>query len=136
MSALCGIERSACLFRIPNALLVYFGALSIKLAKKFILRSCRSRHVCQNSPRPPGSYKTSGAVMDDFTDTVFSGRVVITNIPFLDDEQRVRDVLTKAFPRRTVPDSFELVWIDTETEEGIFLMQSFWTWADCGAFLR
>lgn len=84
---------------------------------------------------PPGSYKTSGAVMDDFTDAVFSGRVVITNVRGLDDEQRVRDVLTKAFPRRTVPDSFELVWIDTETEEGIFLMQSFWTWADCGAFL-
>lgn len=84
---------------------------------------------------PPGSYKTSGAVMDDFTDAVFSGRVVITNVRGLDDEQRVRDVLAKAFPRRTVPDSFELVWVDSETEEGIFLMQSFWTWADCGAFL-
>ncbi|NCD26576.1 MAG: hypothetical protein EOL86_13425, partial [Deltaproteobacteria bacterium] len=84
---------------------------------------------------PPGSYKTSGAVMDDFTEAVFSGRVVITNVRGLDDEQRVREVLTKAFPRRTVPASFELVWIDTETEEGIFLMQSFWTWADCGAFL-
>lgn len=84
---------------------------------------------------PPGSYKTSGAVMDDFTDAVFSGRVVITNVRGLSDEQRVRDVMAKAFPRRTVPASFELVWIDTDTEEGIFAMQSFWTWADCGAFL-
>ncbi|GAB1411224.1 hypothetical protein MASR1M90_23780 [Desulfovibrionales bacterium] len=73
--------------------------------------------------------------MDDFTDAVFSGRVVITNVRGLSDEQRVRDVMAKAFPRRTVPASFELVWIDTDTEEGIFAMQSFWTWADCGAFL-
>ncbi|PKN40510.1 MAG: hypothetical protein CVU60_15295 [Deltaproteobacteria bacterium HGW-Deltaproteobacteria-18] len=84
---------------------------------------------------PPGSYKTSGAVMDDFVEAVFSGRVVITNVRGLNDESRVREVLSKEFPRRKIPDSFELVWIDTETEEGIYAIQSFWSWADCGAFI-
>ena len=84
---------------------------------------------------PPGSYKTSGAVMDDFVEAVFAGRVVITNVRGLNDEQRVCEVLLDAFPRRKIPDTFELVWIDTDTEDGIFLIQSFWTWADCGAFL-
>ncbi len=76
---------------------------------------------------PPGSYKTSGAVMDDFVEAVFAGRVVITNVRGLNDEQRVREVLVDAFPRRVIPDTFELVWIDTDTEDGIFLIQSFWT---------
>lgn len=84
---------------------------------------------------PPGSYKTSGAVMDDFVAAVFAGRVVITNVRGLSDEDRVRQTLVKQFPRRPIPPTFELVWIDTETEEGIFLIQSFWNWADCGAFL-
>ncbi len=73
--------------------------------------------------------------MDDFVEAVFSGRVVITNVRGLNDESRVREVLSKEFPRRKIPDSFELVWIDTETEEGIYAIQSFWSWADCGAFI-
>lgn len=84
---------------------------------------------------PPGSYKTSGAVMDDFVEAAFAGRVVITNVRGLNNEAHIREVLSKAFPRRTVPKTFELVWVDTETEEGIYAMQSFWTWADCGAFI-
>jgi len=84
---------------------------------------------------PPGSYKTSGAVMDDFVEAVFAGRVVITNVRGLNDEPRIREVLSKAFPKRKIPDSFELVWVDTETEEGIFDIQAFWIWADCGAFI-
>lgn len=84
---------------------------------------------------PPGSYKTSGAVLDDFVEAVFAGRVVITNVRGLDDPERIRSVLSKEFPRRKIPASFELVWIDTDTEEGIFAIQSFWWWADCGAFL-
>lgn len=84
---------------------------------------------------PPGSYKTSGAVMDDFVEAVFAGRVVITNVRGLKDEPLIREVLSKAFPKRKIPDSFELVWVDTETEEGIFDIQAFWIWADCGAFI-
>ena len=84
---------------------------------------------------PPGSYKTSGAVMDDFVEAVFAGRVIITNVRGLDDPARIRAVLAEEFPRREIPASFELVWVDTETEEGIFAIQTFWHWADCGAFL-
>lgn len=84
---------------------------------------------------PPGSYKTSGAILDDFVEAVFAGRVVVTNVRGLDDPQRIRSVLSKEFPRRTIPESFELVWIDTDTEEGIFEMQAFFWWADCGAFI-
>ncbi len=84
---------------------------------------------------PPGSYKTSGAIMDDFVEAVFDGRVIITNVRGLNDEARVRQVLSEEFPRREIPVTFELVWIDTETEEGIFAIQSFWNWADCGAFI-
>lgn len=84
---------------------------------------------------PPGSYKTSGAVMDDFVDAVFDGRVVITNVRGLDNAERIRTVLSEEFPRREIPASFDLVWIDCETEEGIYAIQTFWHWADCGAFL-
>lgn len=84
---------------------------------------------------PPGSYKTSGAVMDDFVDAVFAGRVIITNVRGLDDIERIRTVLSKEFPRRTIPATFDLVWIDSETDEGIYAIQTFWHWVDCGAFL-
>lgn len=84
---------------------------------------------------PPGSYKTSGAVLDDFVEAVFSGRVIVTNVRGLYDEERVCNVLSEAFPRRKIPSSFELVWVDTDTEEGIFAIQTFFWWVDCGAFL-
>lgn len=40
--------------------------------------------------------------MDDFVEAVFAGRVVITNVRGLNDEQRVCEVLSDAFPRRTI----------------------------------
>lgn len=84
---------------------------------------------------PPGSYKTSGAVMDDLVAAVYAGRTVITNVRGLDDPERIVSTLQKAHPRKPIPPTFELVWVDTDTEEGIFAIQTFWWWADCGAFL-
>lgn len=84
---------------------------------------------------PPGSYKTSGAVMDDLVAAVFAGRTIITNVRGLDDSERIVSTLRKAHPRKPIPPTFELVWVDTDTEEGIFAIQTFWWWADCGAFL-
>lgn len=84
---------------------------------------------------PPGSYKTSGAVMDDLVAAVFAGRTVITNVRGLDDPERIVSTLRKAHPRKPIPPTFELVWVDTDTEEGIFAVQTFWWWADCGAFI-
>ena len=75
---------------------------------------------------PPGSYKTSGAVMDDLVAAVFAGRTIITNVRGLDDSERIVSTLRKAHPRKPIPPTFELVWVDTDTEEGIFAIQTFW----------
>ncbi|MGZ3999618.1 MAG: zonular occludens toxin domain-containing protein [Mucilaginibacter sp.] len=79
---------------------------------------------------PPGSYKTSGAVMDDFVPAALAGRVVVTNVRGLNDSALVRKVLTKpsSFFRRdlkywpckpvTVPDTFDIIWVDTTDKRG------------------
>lgn len=90
---------------------------------------------------PPGSYKTSGAVMDDFIAAVFAGRVIVTNVRGLNDKQNVVDVLSKVrqFPRFwnycTVPETFDIIWIDTETLDGRQRLASFHHWVPHGAFL-
>ncbi len=96
---------------------------------------------------PPGSYKTSGAVMDDFVPAALQGRVVITNVRGLNDVDQVRKVLTKpsSFFRRDikywpfkpviVPDSFDIIWIDTTTQAGRMRLLKFFYWAPNGAFL-
>ena len=73
--------------------------------------------------------------MDDLVAAVFAGRTVITNVRGLDDPERIVSTLQKAHPRKPIPPTFELVWVDTDTEEGIFAIQTFWWWADCGAFI-
>ncbi len=84
---------------------------------------------------PPGSYKTSGAILDDFVPAVFAGRLIVTNVRGLNDEERIRSVLAREFPKKTIPKSFELHFVDTDTLEGLFAIQTFWQWVDCGAFL-
>lgn len=58
---------------------------------------------------PPGSYKTSGAVMDDFIPAARSGRVIVTNIRGLNDPERIRAALGDD----TIPESFELHHLPT-----------------------
>lgn len=96
---------------------------------------------------PPGSYKTSGAVMDDFVPAALAGRVVVTNVRGLNDAALVRQVLTKppGLLRRdlkfwpwkpvTVPDSFDIIWIDTTTNTGRMKLLTFFHWVPSGAFL-
>lgn len=89
---------------------------------------------------PPGSYKTSGAVGDDFVQAVLAGRTIITNVRGLSDRQNVIDVLSNAkkWGRnrfKAVPDSFDLIWIDTELEAGRDRLSRFFQWAPHGAFL-
>ncbi|PPK71889.1 zona occludens toxin [Methylobacter tundripaludum] len=89
----------------------------------------------------PGSFKTSGAVMDDFIVAAKAGRVVITNVRGLNDRRKVIDTISKLrkFPKfwkfHAVPDSFDIIWIDTETLEGRQKLASFFHWAPHGAFL-
>ena len=58
---------------------------------------------------PPGSYKTSGAVMDDFIPAARAGRVIVTNIRGLNDPERIRAALGDD----TIPESFELHHLPT-----------------------
>ena len=50
----------------------------------------------------PGSYKTSGAVQDDFIPAALAGRHIVTNVRGLDNEDRIREVLEGQ--GMTVPD--------------------------------
>ncbi|MFZ2404288.1 MAG: zonular occludens toxin domain-containing protein [Methylobacter sp.] len=89
---------------------------------------------------PPGSYKTSGAVMDDFIPAAKAGRIVITNVRGLNDRQTVVDALASVTKFKfkspiIVPESFGIIWIDTETLEGRQKLASFFHWAPHGAFL-
>jgi len=90
---------------------------------------------------PPGSYKTSGAVMDDFIKAVLLGRLVVTNVRGLNDRQRVIDTVSKirCFPKfwlyHSVPETFDIIWIDTEVLHGRYKLASFFHWAPHGAFL-
>ncbi|UZR30214.1 zonular occludens toxin family protein [Methylococcus mesophilus] len=84
---------------------------------------------------PPGSYKTSGAVMDDFIPAARAGRVVVTNVRGLDSVERVRDALGDD----TVPDSFELIHLPTtehpDAAKNRQLLSRWWHWLPHGAFM-
>lgn len=51
---------------------------------------------------PAGSYKTSGAVQDDFIPAAKEGRIVVTNIRGLDDRSKIYEALGD------LPESFEI----------------------------
>jgi len=78
---------------------------------------------------PPGSYKTSGAIQDNFIPAAKAGRLVVTNIRGLDSIAQVKKVLPK------IPHSFDLVNIDTTTEKGRFIMARWFHWLPKGAYL-
>lgn len=82
---------------------------------------------------PPGSYKTSGAVMDDFIPAAKAGRVVITNVRGLSSRERVAEALDG------VPDTFELIYLQTtecqDALENRRKLSTFWHWVPKGAFL-
>ena len=75
-----------------------------------------------------GSYKTSGAVWDDVVPAIKEGRTVITNIRGL-SEQRCRDLFPDA------PNSFKLIAIDLDSEEGIERCRTWFRWAPKGALI-
>jgi zona occludens toxin len=56
---------------------------------------------------PPGSYKTSGAVMDDFIPAARAGRTIVTNVRGLSSVDRVCDALGD------VPPEFDLIYLPT-----------------------
>lgn len=96
----------------------------------------------------PGSYKTSGAVMDDFIPCVLSGRVVITNVRGLTLERVKQAVyqpsrLDKLLRREVEPvlvfpdvlPDFQVIAIDTTERENRDKLARWFHWAPKGAFL-
>lgn len=84
---------------------------------------------------PPGSYKTSGAVMDDFIPAARAGRVIVTNIRGLNDPERVR----LALGDETIPESFELHHLPTtehpDAQENRRMLARWFHWLPHGALL-
>ncbi|ELV7509731.1 zona occludens toxin [Aeromonas veronii] len=76
----------------------------------------------------PGSYKSSGAIFTDVLPAIKAGRYIITNVRGFTAE-RCREVLGKA-----VPDSFEVTYIETESQSGRDHLARFYHWAPKGAF--
>lgn len=90
----------------------------------------------------PGSYKTAGAIADDFVNAVLEGRHVITNVRGLSSEERVREVVGKHV--KEVPESFKLTYIKTDPKdldfpdspclENMEMLRRFWHWSPDNVF--
>ncbi|PSL12658.1 zona occludens toxin [Marinobacterium halophilum] len=73
-----------------------------------------------------GSYKTAGVMSDYFIPAAHAGRVVVTNIRGVD---RARTMLNM----EDVPDSFDVIYIDTDTREGRYQIATWFHWVPLGA---
>ncbi|MGG2405740.1 zonular occludens toxin family protein [Aeromonas veronii] len=76
----------------------------------------------------PGSYKSSGAIHTDVLPAIKAGRHIITNVRGFTAE-RCKEVLGKA-----VPESFQVTYIETESQEGRDHLARFYHWAPKGVF--
>lgn len=77
---------------------------------------------------PPGSFKTSGALGDDFLREAKAGRVVVTNVRGL-----TRDRVIDQFP--DLPETFDVIHVDDKTEEGRDKLAKWFHWVPKGAFI-
>jgi zona occludens toxin len=75
---------------------------------------------------PPGSYKTSGAVQDDFVRWAKEGRTIVTNVRGL-TQRHIDD---------THPEwECEIISVDTDTVAGRDRLSRWYQWVPTGAFL-
>lgn len=77
---------------------------------------------------PPGSYKTSSAVMDDVSTCAAQGRVLITNVRGL-SEAKIREHAPK------VSHGFKLIHLRNDDAEELKKLRTWWHWAPFGAFI-
>lgn len=77
---------------------------------------------------PNGSFKTSGAVWDDAVPAMKAGRPLVTNIRGVSTERCL-----ELFP--DLPDSFQVIHIDTETVDGRDKAASWFQWVPKNAFI-
>lgn len=77
---------------------------------------------------PPGSYKTAGAMSDDFIREAKAGRVIVTNVRGV-----TRERVLEQF--EDLPDTFDVINVDDKTEEGRQKWAKWFHWVPKGAFL-
>ena len=77
---------------------------------------------------PPGSYKTSGAVMDDLIPAIKAGRPIVTNVRGIS-----LDRIFETFP--DTPNTIELITVDTKSAEGRARLANWFHWVPLGAFI-
>lgn len=77
---------------------------------------------------PPGSYKTAGAMADDFLREAKAGRVVVTNVRGVSRERTLEE-----FPE--LPASFDVIFVDDKTAEGRHRWATWFHWVPPGAFI-
>jgi len=84
---------------------------------------------------PPGAYKTSGAVQEDFVQAVQKGRFVVTNIRGLFDKKQIVKVLKKnAKLTDEAARRFQIINLDTSREINRERMRRFFHWAPRGTY--
>ena len=78
---------------------------------------------------PPGSYKTSGAIARDVLPAIKAGRLIITNTRGFSAD-RCRQHLKD----EDIGEGFDVIFIDTDNQEGRDKLARFFHWAPKGAF--
>lgn len=77
---------------------------------------------------PPGSFKSSGAMADDFLREARAGRVIVTNVRGVTRERTLKE-----FP--DLPDTFDVINVSDQTEEGRLKWAKWFHWVPKGAFV-
>lgn len=77
---------------------------------------------------PPGSFKTAGAMADDFIREAKAGRVIVTNVRGV-----TRDRVLDVFP--DLPDSFDVINVPDTDEDGRQRWAKWFHWVPKGAFI-
>lgn len=77
---------------------------------------------------PPGSYKTAGALGDDFLREAKAGRVIVTNVRGL-----TRERVVEQFP--DLPESFDVINVGDKSPADLEKWSKWFHWVPHGAFL-
>ena len=86
----------------------------------------------------PGSYKSSGAIQDDVIPALNEGRTIVSNIRGLTRE-RIFDAIDQ-HPQidrllKDMPDSIQIIYVDTDTKKGRDKMAMWFHWAPKDAYI-
>ncbi len=77
---------------------------------------------------PPGSFKTAGAMADDFIREARAGRVIVTNVRGVTRERCLDHI-------PDLPDTFDVIHVPDDSEEGRERWAKWFHWVPKGAFI-